>query len=96
MLSVDFCLDFLGRENLLHFALFVDEPGGAQSAHALAAAHGLLAPCTKLLEHRGVGVGNEREGKLIFVDELLVAGGRILADAYNGVAGILQLLIVFL
>ena len=89
-------LDFLGRENLLNFALLVDKPCGAQCAHALAAAHRLLTPRTKLLQNGRVGVGNEREGEFVLVDKLLVAGGRVLADTYHGIAGFLQFMIVLL
>ena len=74
LIGMYFGLDFLRTENLLHFALLVDKPGGAKGACAFATAHSLLAPCTEFLKKSGVGVGYQREGKLVFLDEFLMTG----------------------
>ena len=65
-------LDLLGSENLFNLSLLIEQPCSAQGAHTFASAHCLLAPCTKLLEEGGVGVGYQREGKRIFLNEFLM------------------------
>ena len=89
-----FGFDLLAGEDLFDNALFVDDEGGADGAHGLLAIHGLLAPGAHGLEQRVVDIGYQGEGQLVFFLELNVRGGRVLADANNLVASLLQRLMM--
>ena len=59
---------------LLDLALLVDEEGGADDAHVLAAVVDLLAPHAVLLGDGVIGVGEQGEAERVLVVELLLLG----------------------
>ena len=79
-LDVDFA-DGIHNDTLL-----VDDVGGADGAHGLAAVHLLHAPGLIGFEDGAVGVGNEVEGQIVFGDEALVRFGRVFADTQHLIA----------
>ena len=96
LFGVNLCFYLLRSENLLNDAFLVDEICGAQGTHVFLSTHGFLAPGTELLKQCGVNVGDEWEGKFVFVNELLMACGRVLADTNDGITSLLQLIVVVL
>ena len=86
LLGVDFCLYFLGGEDFLDDAFFVDKVGGAQDADGAAPAGHLFAPAAELLQEGGLGVGYQGEVEAVGLGKLLLQGFFVLAHAYNGIA----------
>ena len=87
-------LDFLRADDTLYDTFFVDDEGGAEGTHVLAAVHALLAPYSELLDQLLVCVGNQGKGEGVLLDELLVRLLAIYADAYHFVAGLTQGVVV--
>src|SRR5258708_541403 len=63
-------------------ALLVDQEGGALDAHVLAAIEALLDPGAVLPADLAVDVGDEREGKAVFLLEFVMARDAVLADTH--------------
>ena len=87
-------LDGFARDDVLDDAFFVDDEGSADGAEVFAAVHRLLGPYAHLLDQRVLGIGDEGEGQVVLGLELLVAGGAVHADAYDGIAFAAQFAVV--
>lgn len=79
-----FSIDFFYQ--LYQYALLVEDKGLAQCPNACLAAHFLLTPCAKGLQHLGTWVGEQWEGQLVFRNEVLVRLLAILAHAIHLIA----------
>ena len=60
-------LDFFRGEDLLYHSFFINDKGGAESSHILAAIHALLSPYAHLIDQQLVRIGNQRERQLMFL-----------------------------
>ena len=76
-----FCLHLFRRDDTLYDTFFVDNKCRTERAHILAAAHALLTPCAKFLGQFMFRISNQREGKLVFLNKLLVR--LLVVDAYT-------------
>jgi len=94
LFAVRLRLDRFALYDVLNQAVLADEEGGADGAEVLAAVHRLLGPYAHLLHQRVVGVGDKRERQVVLGLELLVAGGAVHADAYDGIAFAAQFAVV--
>ena len=72
LLGVFLHLDLLGTVDFGDDALLVDDECGAHGSHIGAARHFLLLPHAEGFDKHVVGVCDEGEGQLVFLDELLV------------------------
>ena len=72
---------FNGGPDFADGASGVDEEGDAVGAHVFAAHEAFFAPDAVVLHDFFVSVGEESEGKGVFLDEFLVGFGGVGADA---------------
>ena len=86
----------LWREYLFNDSLFVYEIGGAQYADGFTTTCHLLTPAAKLLQQRGLGVGNKREVQSLCVRKLFLQRLLVFAHADNLVTLSRQLFFVCL
>ena len=94
LLGVLLHLDLLRTVDLGHDALLVDDECCADGTHVGAARHFLFLPYAKSLNELVVGVGNEGEGQLELLLELLVGPLVLHAHTHDGKASLKQLLVV--
>ena len=87
-------IDLLGRKDVGDGARFVGHEGGAKCAHVLASAHGFFAPCAKDFVKAEVGVGNQREGKVVLRNKLLMRCCRVATYADDRVAELCEFVVV--
>ena len=84
----DQCVGHGGRFHLeinpLQFSLFVNQEGVAHHSHVFAP-HELLQPIAFVEAGDGTGllIGEQGERQLVLLDEFVVGGGSVLADAQN-------------
>ena len=88
-----FHLDVFRGENLFDGSFFVDDESGAESAHVFPSAHAFFAPHAECFHQFVGGVGNEREGELVFPDELLVGCFAVHAGPDDFVSGFFQVVV---
>lgn len=67
-----FGFHFLGRNNPFDDALFINNESGTEGTHVFASVHAFFSPYAEGFHQFVVGVGNQRERKLVFLDEFLV------------------------
>lgn len=65
-------LNLLWTNDTFDDSVFVDDKRGAESTHVSATVHFLLTIDAEGVDEFQVGVGNEREGKFVLLDKLLV------------------------
>ena len=78
-------LDLFRAEDALDDAVFVDDEGGAESAHVGASVHLLLAVHAEGFHQLQVCVGDEREGQAVLLDEFPVRFLVLYAGADDGI-----------
>ena len=66
------CLNLLWTNDTFDNSVFVDDKRGAESTHVSATVHFLLTIDAEGVDKFQVGIGNEREGKFVLLDKLLV------------------------
>ena len=86
--------DVFRRDDAFDSPVWGDDESGAESAHIFSSAESLLTPHAELVDERVFGVGNEAEGEVVFLDELLVFLGIVDAHADDFEAGGLELGVV--
>ena len=91
LLYVAFHPDF--REDSFHPTVFIDEHGGADDPHRLFAVEVLLPPSAVLLQHRSIGIAEEREVEVVLRCEPVVGLERILAHADRDGIQLVELLL---
>ena len=75
------CLHLFRRDDTLYDTFFVNNKCRTERTHILAAAHALLTPCAKFLGQFMFRISNQRKGKLVFLNKLLVR--LLVVDAYT-------------
>ena len=75
----------------LDLALGIDDHGGPERPHRDLAVVLLLAPSAVALQHRRLGVCEQREGEAVFLAEARMAGERVFGDAHDRDPGLFKI-----